>query len=227
VIDCEHINALDSGLSTPASETLPIAMSPATTAWQLSNGKSLFRPGGLGQGIRTEAHNRPAESLMRSPVCRQATVLRMTDHRRSPDVIGRVRGPADPGKWLPAIVIGGTLAGKTTPRPPVHQPTAVRTPAADGGEPCEEVIPRWRATRLRRPSLVYREQSGNECSDPHLASHKSFSPLEGPLSATAGRTEGEEDYLGSAAAFGAGNCSEPEAAGAGAGAGREVDGPPT
>src|SRR5208337_2825028 len=64
----------------------------------------------------------------------------ITDLRRPPDVVGRVGRPADPGKRFAAVVVRGSLTGKTMRVPPVQQAAAVRVPAADRVQPLQEVL---------------------------------------------------------------------------------------
>src|SRR5579884_429574 len=90
-----------------------------------------------------------ANLLTRSPIrwAAATTGLRMTDLRRLPDVVGRVRRPANAGKRLAAVVVRGGITGEATARPPVKQRSPIGAPTADRGQALEEAACRRRTTR--------------------------------------------------------------------------------
>src|SRR5438046_1266784 len=111
--------------------------------------------------------------------------LGITDLRRPPDVVGRVGRPADPGKWLAAVVVGGTAAGKTMGGPPVQQAAAVGVPAAYRVEPLQEaLLGRLTTRRLPTRSPAARHQGDDERPGPHLASHEGLSSYSAGRKAT-------------------------------------------
>src|SRR5436305_1826597 len=78
---------------------------------------------------------------MRRAACPPASGPGTADLWPPPDVVGRVRRPADRGKWLAAVVVRSAAAGETMLRPPVQQTAAVGEPAAGRA---------WRARSRKR-----------------------------------------------------------------------------
>ena len=147
-----------------------------------------------------------AASLVRRAA---TTALRITDLRRSPGVVGRVRGPANLGKRLAAVIVRGGVAGETTPRPPVQNGASIGAEAADRGQALEETPWRRRAARLCAQLSPCPDQSTGPGCYPDLASHFELSPEDGSL---------ESNDLGE------GSCSLSAVAEACVGAGKDAVG---
>ncbi len=107
------------------------------------------------------------------------TALRITALLRSPDVIGRVRRPANSGKRLAAVIVGGGFAGETTSRPPVQNGASIGAEAAGRSQALEEASRRRRAARLCAQLPPRPDQGNDPGCDPDLASHFDFSPEDG------------------------------------------------
>src|SRR5262245_9043953 len=133
--------------------------------------------GGAGQGPRLVL------PFMQLAACLSAAAPGTAALWRSPDVVGRIRGPADRRKWLAAVVVRSTAAGETMLRPPAQQTAAVGEPAAGRGQRARSRKRRQSGRgRLRTRWFSggsparggQREEAG---SDPYLACHCPCSPL--------------------------------------------------
>src|SRR5262245_32235101 len=133
--------------------------------------------GGPGQGPRLVL------PFVQFAACLPAAVPGIADLWRSPDVVGRVRGPADRRKWLAAVVVRSAAAGETMPGPPAQQAAAVGEPATGRGRRArsrkcrEDGEARLRTGRFLRGSPARGGERENANSDPCLASHALCSPL--------------------------------------------------
>src|SRR6266478_5200725 len=96
-----------------------------------------------------------------------ATDLRITDLRRTPDIVGRVRRAANLWKRFAAIVVRGTPAGGTMGGPPVEQAPAVGVPAAGRTQPFKEAVLRRITIHMLIPkSQATGKHNDQECPDP-------------------------------------------------------------
>ena len=144
------------------------------------------------------------------------------DLRWPPNIVGRVRRPAHPGRRLAAVVVRAAAPGEAMRVPPMPQATTVRVPTTGRMHSLEEVLRAWLTTPgISTQCPTTGDQAEHECAPPR-ASHVVHSPLRfgrhrspgasrpamrGPL-ASPDQGAGRED-----AGNGSGNAGGPGAAG--------------
>src|SRR5271157_5962255 len=102
----------------------------------------------------------PHPSSIRLVEISETTARGIDDLRRPPDVVGRVGRPAHPGERLAAVVVRGTLAGKTMRIPPVQQAAAVRVPASCRLQPMREPLRGCLGTPTLTTKYLTRQDQG-------------------------------------------------------------------
>jgi hypothetical protein len=138
---------------------------------------------GLRRGPKTDPpiprHRQSGTALMPPVAISWAMVAGMTNLRRPPDVVRRVRRPARFGRRLATVAVWAAAPGETMRVPPTQQAATVRVPATDRVQSLEKGLTTWvRTPAFTTDRRTARDKGEHECPGPHPAPRAVHFPIQ-------------------------------------------------